>query len=234
MRTVHNRKSAPRWPAAMVLVVATAVVVAAGKEDAGEPSALEILKRTMAIHDQVRDYTCRITVDLDFPNVRMPKRTFTVYFKKPDKIRIDSQGQLVILPKDILLPGRLSKHVREGAKVVLAGKSVVDGRPVYCIKIIPQKQNRPERIMLWIWGDTWTFKRTVFMRGANPVMTADWQHIRVGDFWMPSKVVCEVTGGEVAHEGKGTITIEFSQWRVNSGLSDDIFKQADASRPNRQ
>ncbi|MBC7289251.1 MAG: hypothetical protein H5T86_14675, partial [Armatimonadetes bacterium] len=180
------------------VVIAVAAVAAAIPCVAGQLSAEEILRRSMDIQKGVRDYTCRVTLHFDFPNVRMSKRTLTVYVKKPDKVRVESQGELVILPKDVLLMGNIEKRLEKRARVVLIASGQAAGRPVFALKLIPADPERAERLQIWIWGDTWTLKRTELWQGKNKVMAADWLHTKVSGFWMPSKVVCHVTGGQLA------------------------------------
>lgn len=79
--------------------------------------------------------------------------------------------------------------------------------------------------MVWIWGDTWTLKRSQIWVGQNRLMTADWTHTRVKKYWLPSRIAILVEGGEVAQGGKGTVELIFSDWQINVGLDDKIFAE---------
>jgi len=205
-------------------LVAVALAIPAPRGACGL-SGQDILTKCAGVYDGVRDYTCRVTVATNFPNVRMPTRTFTVYFKQPDKVKVESGGQLVMVPKDVLLFGDVHRHVRDNSKPVLAGQSTRNGRPVYFLKILPKDGRDPERALVWVWGDTWTLKRTEMWRGDHRVLAADWTHMAVGGFTMPKHVSCAVTGGRLAREGKGTVVVDFASWKINSGLSDSIFAE---------
>ncbi|MGD9518584.1 MAG: outer membrane lipoprotein carrier protein LolA [Armatimonadota bacterium] len=185
----------------------------------------EILGKSAALYQGVRDYTCRVTVQTDFPKVRMPTRTFTVYFKKPDKVRVESGGQLVMVPRDILLFGNFERHLKDEAKIVLAGTNTRAGRKLYFLKVLPRERGAPDRVLLWIWGDTWTIKRSEIWRRDAKILTADWEHKACGRYLMPLRVVCKVTGGRMAEKGSGTIKVDFAGWKVNSGLADSLFAQ---------
>jgi outer membrane lipoprotein-sorting protein len=205
-------------------VLSTLVLAVLAPSQLWAITAAEILTKCAAKYDAVRDYTCMVTVTTDFPNMRMPTRTFTVYFKKPDKVKVESQGQLVMVPRDVLLLGNLHRYLRDQAKTTLAGETAERGRKVFFIKVLP-KNDDPNRMLLWVWGDTWTIKKTEVWTGSTKVLAAEWTHLRVGRFYMPKRVLCTVTGGKMAEQGSGTITLDFAKWQVNSGLSDDIFVQ---------
>ena len=54
--------------------------------------------RTNEKFNSVNDYKVKMEVKLDVPAFRMPKKKYTVYFKKPNKIKVKSKG-FGILPK---------------------------------------------------------------------------------------------------------------------------------------
>lgn len=189
----------------------------------------EVLNKCIAAARAIHDYTCTITVTVDFPNARVPKRTFTLYVKKPDKVRVESHGQLVVVPKDVLLFGNLEKHLRNKSHVVLAGHNTNNGRPVYFVKILSEEPDTDDKLLLWIWGDRWNVKRSELWRGESKLLSVDWTYMPVGKYWLPKRVVCHITGGRMVSEGPGTITAVFSNWRVNTGLPDRIFADQKSS-----
>jgi hypothetical protein len=84
----------------------------------------------------------------------------------------------------------------------------------------------PRKILVWIWGDTWTVKRTEMWAGTTRMMSADWTYSKVKGFYMPSLIRTEFVGGRMgggSGGGKGTVQLTFSGWKINTGLSDKLF-----------
>lgn len=185
----------------------------------------QVLDRTLSIHAGIKDYVCKVRVKTNFPNVRVPERHLKVFAKLPDKLRVESGGEIVIVPRDALLLGNLRKHMTQDTRMVLLSQTSQGGRPVYSVKIIPTEKGRQERLMVWVWGDTWTLKRTQVWVGQNRLVTADWTHTRVQGYWLPARITVTVEGGEVVQGGKGTVELIFSDWQVNVGLEDKIFAE---------
>ncbi len=42
-------------------------------------------------------------------------------------------------------------------------------------------------------------------------------------YWMPTEVRCEISGGMLGAGRPGTVTVSFSGYRINTGLSDELF-----------
>ncbi|MCX7600035.1 MAG: hypothetical protein N2512_14385 [Armatimonadetes bacterium] len=223
------QRRAVRALVAAVLCLAAAFLPPA-TSDAGL-TGRQVLDRTLSIHQGIKDYVCKVRVKTNFPNVRVPERHLKVFAKLPDKLRVESGGEIVIAPRDALLLGNLRKHITEDTRVVLLGQSREGGRPVYSVKIVPADAKRQERLMVWIWGDTWTLKRSQIWVGQNRLMTADWTHTRVQKYWLPSRIAIVVEGGEVAQGGKGTVELVFSDWQINVGLDDKLFAEQPSGGP---
>ncbi len=202
-----------------------AITLVAGLCWAVTPSADEILTRALSLHQAIQDYTATVSVSFDVPGLDIPNRTAKVYVKLPDKVHVESKG-IVVLPRDALLFGNLAARIKEGARVVLAGSDDSNDPPVYCLKIIPKDQDDRVRALMWIEGDTWNIKTTELWNGPNLGLQINWHHTKIGDrYWMPSRLVCRIPGGVIGESEPGIITVTFSNYAINTGLSDEFFGQ---------
>ncbi len=202
-------------------------LIATGPTAAEDLAPREVLARTLALHDGVQDYTAHVRVTTDIPDFDIPVREFTVYIKRPDKVKIESTG-LVIVPKDVLLLGDLKRHLAEAGQVTLAGVNREGSRPLYCLKITPEMAAKRDRLLLWVEDERWTLTKTELWGGANRYLTVYWKHVQVNErFWMPAEVKCEISGGVLRGARPGTITVTFTDYRVNTGLSDELFESKD-------
>lgn len=236
---VRMRTRFTGWTALLLLLAAGSAYAITGKQ---------VLDRALAANAGVKDYICTLVVKSNIPNVRLPERKMTVYMKRPDKVRIDSGGQMAMVPRDVLLLGNFARHLRDDAQVILAGQGKSGGRPVYFLKIVPKPGQRapsgpppgasprqgrqgppgwhggqPGKLLVWVWGDTWTVKHSEIWEGQLRRLSVDWAYKKVSGFWLPSRIRTEFTGGPSQEGKKGTVELTFSNWRVNTGLADSIF-----------
>ena len=195
-------------------------------------SGASILRRALGISTAIQDYTADVTVTVDMPQVKVPRRQARVYFKRPDKTAIDSQG-LVMIPRKALVPGNLGPEILKGTQVMLAGTKRENGVPVYALKVARTGEMRSsDRLLLWVRGDRWTVERMQTQSAGKTEVSVTWEYQRIGGkYWMPRRVVATLAGphgGPPAAASKqpqrpGTVTVVFDHVRVNSGLKDSLF-----------
>jgi len=206
-----------------VTMMVALLVAASGVEGVSTPTARQILSRVQQSYQAIDDYVADIQVVTDIPGFAIPPRSFTVYVKQPDKVKIESDS-LVVIPKDALLLGNIEGHLAEAGRVILNGVTRRQGRTIYCLKFFPNDSGRRDRVLLWIDAERYTLSRTELWTGPNRLLTVYWEHTHVNDrYWMPAQVRCEISGGILGGSRPGTVTVSFSGYRINTGLSDELF-----------
>jgi len=185
------------------------------------PTANEILRRALDLSAEVNDYTAQVQVRGSFAGAPEEVPPFTVYFKRPDKVSIRSRS-LVVVPRDALTFGNLARRIEEGAEIYLLGTKVVNGVTLYTLKLKP-KAGGEERLLVTIDGRRWTVERMEIVQGERVRAVLNWQHVLIGGrYWMPSVITCQVPG--VEGRPGGELTVSFSGYKVNTGLSDALFE----------
>lgn len=213
-------------------------LVSLGVGSAAFPAALtgpEILKRALNLQAGLQDYTATVQVTVNMPGIQVPQRTAKLYFKRPDKLHVESKG-IVMIPRQALLMGDLGTQLARQARVILAAKGQKDGAPLYFIKVLPPEgQATSDRLLVWIRGDRFTIEKLEVHKGGQREIAVQWEHQLVnGRFWLMKRLQAEVSmrqmgqrrrSGEASRTptGPGTITVVFSNVRVNSGLPDSLF-----------
>ena len=212
-----------------------ALIVGAGLAYAADPGK-DILRRALDMAATIKDYSADVNVTVDMPNVKIPERRAKVYFKRPDKVAIDSKG-IVMIPKKALVPGNLGAQISKDAQVTLAGTKLQNGVTTYFLKVTPAaSEHSNDRILFWVRGDRWTVERMEAQSLGRQELAVTWEYQLVsGKHWMPRRLVATLPpGGRVSHhmprppEEKpsnkpGVITVSFTNVRVNTGLSDTLF-----------
>jgi outer membrane lipoprotein-sorting protein len=198
----------------------------------------------------VKDYVADVKMKIDVSFMRIPTLYGKLYFKSPDKMKLERNGGISILPKrSINLT--LNNLVPSGnAAVIDAGEDVLRGKKVRVIKVVPDNDaNGIVLTKIWIDEDRLLALRTETTTRDNGTISMDLQYgryaglslpdivtffIDVKDFKVPKGVTMDYDGGEngtVAKKNektkgkKGMIKIEYLDYRINTGLSDKIFEE---------
>lgn len=215
-----------------LLILCAAAATAAPAKLSGQ----EILRRALDISSAIKDYSADVLVTVDMPQVKVPQRSARVYFKRPDKVAIDSQG-IVMIPRKALVPGNLGPEILKGAQVTLAGTTVQNGTPLYFLKVAQVGDMRSsDRLLFWVRGDRWTVERMEAQSAGKQQIAVTWEYQQIGaKYWMPKRLVATLAagnGGRHRHPTEqapkqpnkpGTITVIFNNVRVNTGLKDSLF-----------
>jgi len=89
-----------------ITVMLALILAWGGIAEADALGPQEILSRMQQSYQTIDDYVADVQIITDIPNLELPSRSFTVYVKRPDKVKIESEG-LVVIPKDVLLLGNI-------------------------------------------------------------------------------------------------------------------------------
>ena len=215
-----------------------------GFSQSKDPEA--ILNKVKAEFSKIEDYTVDVKVKVDVDFLKMPDREAKIYYKRPDKIHIQSEG-FAMLPKEglnfsplsLLNSNYTSFYVREDTlnRIVTS-----------VIKVIPL-DGRSDVILSTLWVD---IKRDLILkvessRKPEGTFTIDMDYLKTEKgFWLPSSLVftfsidrsilprkfnfdtdsdLKKTMEDSAKVQTGKVFIDYSNYKVNTGLSDEIFTQ---------
>jgi outer membrane lipoprotein-sorting protein len=204
-----------------------------------------ILARVVKGFAEVQDFTVTIDAEVNMERVQIPKMHATMYFKRPDKVHFTSQGFLLI-PRDgvALNPAVLSE--RYDASFI--GKDTIGGQMLYKLQFAAkEKKTKLRQMYVWINSIQWSIARIETIpyegRTLSLVFTYEFLHKK---YWLPSKMI--VTFGSTSEGEKavddstsqpadqfaqmqhsmprnGSVTILYSDYKVNVGLDDKIFEE---------
>ncbi|MBW7914912.1 MAG: hypothetical protein H3C54_14695, partial [Taibaiella sp.] len=87
--------------------------------------------------DGIKDYVADVRVKIDISFMKVPPLDGKLYFKAPDKMKLERQGGVSILPKNNVSLTLNSMFPTGEATVIDAGKDVINGKPVKVIKVVP-------------------------------------------------------------------------------------------------
>jgi hypothetical protein len=202
-----------------------------------DPSGEQILKNIDAGRAAVKDYTVMLDIVADVERVNVPPMKAKMYFKYPDKVHFDSKG-FALLPKEglALNPETLIKLYA----VNHVSRDTLEGTPEYTLELRARSEKtRIQWLALSVNPARWTIDRVQIRRGGERLITLQFRHDRVEGTWLPAEVVASFSvASDTSESGtldpttpmrppqmprRGTITLHFSHYSINTGLNDSLF-----------
>lgn len=197
----------------------------------------------------VKDYTARVKMKIDISFMRVPQLNGTLYFKSPDKLRLERHGGISIMPRKSVNLTLNNLIPSGGATVIDAGADVVAGRPVRVLKVVPNN-DQTDIVLTKMWVDEERLLplRTETTTRDNGTVKMELEYGRYTDLALPDKVTflldvkeykmpkgvtMDYDDGSEATElkktndqkksKKGKIQITYLDYKINTGLSDAVF-----------
>jgi outer membrane lipoprotein-sorting protein len=207
-------------------------------------TAEEILKGVIDKIDLVEDYQADVQIKAAIPFIKVPIAKAKIYFKQKDKFKVESKG-IAILPKQGMsdLTGFLSNEKKYSA--VLGEAKTINEHKTRLISILPTDENS-EIILAKVYISTSEdlIYRTVLTTKSSGTVSIDYEYnlnkkyglpnkmtftVDIKKFKMPKSVASDIRNKEKQKKykdnEKGTIVLTFSNYLVNKGISDDVFKK---------
>lgn len=219
------------------------VFILAGVVGFGQ-TAEEILKGVINKINLVKDYQADVQIKAAIPFIKVPLAKATIYFKQKDKFKVESKG-IAILPKQGMsdLTGFLSNEKKYSA--VLGEAKTINEHKTRLISILPSEENS-EIILakVYVSASESLIYRTVLTTKSSGTVTIDYEYnlnkkfglpnkmtftVDIKKFKMPKSVASDIRNNEKQKKykdnEKGTIILTFSNYIVNKGISDEVFKK---------
>ena len=203
------------------------------------PSGEAILQRVEAGTAGIDDYTVTLDIITDLEQIKIPPTQATMYFKRPDRIHFETQG-FAILPKEAfsLTPSKLLQ--RFSLERVLWDS--LGGEPEYRL-ILRSRDERTRSLDVWLYihPSRWTIDMARLTLPENRMLIVRLEHQRVENVWLPTRLSItfirpradksentpldeqKLTSIRTSLPQEGSVTIRYSGYRINTGLSDEIF-----------
>lgn len=198
--------------------------------------------------DAVKDYVATVDMKIDVSFIKVPKLKGKLYFKAPDKMKLERNGGISILPKNSINMTVNNLLPASGATVIDAGADNIKGIPVRVLKVIPDTEGDIVLSKIWVdekrllalktettTRDNGTVKMELefgkFERLALPDRVTF--YLDVKDFKLPKGVTMDYETNqqpapkpeEKGKMKKGKILINYLDYTVNKGIADNVFTE---------
>ncbi len=205
-----------------------------------------ILEKVKEEFNKIEDYQVDVKIKVDIFFLKMSDREAIIYYKRPDKFHIKSEG-FALLPKEGLNFSPLellnSKYTAFYEK-----EDTIKGIITAVIKVIPL-EGGTDIILSTLWIDT---KRNLIMkvessRKPSGNFSIDLDYLKTSEgYFLPSSMMFTFSvdrsmlpkGFDIGNDSEsvktstdskkpknGTVYLEYSNYKVNKGISDEVFDE---------
>lgn len=211
---------------------------AVGQEEAA------LIKKVKEKLDRVNDYQAEGKMSVDVSFIDAPTSKVTIYYKKPDKFKVNKKGGISILPRGGVSINLGSLLANSNYEVVPSRDAVVNGKPVKVVKLLPSDENSDVVLTtLYIDEANEVILRTNVTTRENGTYEINLSYGKYTAWGLPDKVVFSFNtkdyklpkgitfeyekGGKKKEETlkskKGKVEITYSSYIINKGVDDAIF-----------
>ncbi len=206
-------------------------------------NADEILAKAVKGFEEVKDFSATIDAEIHMDRVQIPKMHAELYFKKPDKVHFSSQNFLLVPREGIALnPLVLQQHYLTTSAV----RDTIEGKNVFKLLLAAKDaKTRLRALSIWVDPINWTITKieTIPYEGRSLAMAFTYDYMQK-KYWLPSKLIVlfssesdkaqkdstpsidtQFDSAQRFTPRSGTVTIVYSNYKINIGLSDEIFEK---------
>jgi outer membrane lipoprotein-sorting protein len=207
----------------------------------------KLIRDVRAKLDQVSDYRATGKLKTDVAFLKIPVSNVQVYYKRPNRFKVKKDGGISLLPKNGVSINLNALLMSENYTAVPAGDAMVQGMPVKVVKLLPLAENS-DVVLTTMYIDE---KKLLIYKAITTTRdngTYDMQmsygkfekfglpdkvifSFNTKDYKMPKGVTFEYETGETAKmqndklkDKKGKVEIQYENYTINKGVSDDVFK----------
>jgi outer membrane lipoprotein-sorting protein len=187
-------------------------------------------------YSELKDYTADVNVHFDMETFKTPDMQAKLYFKAPDKMKVESKG-VFFFPREggYFNPALFKKDDFE----IRILEPVAEGKKDIKLKIVPKKKEKMGREFVLLIDRNDNLVREIQTSQFDGRETkAKIEYGRYGSFELPRYILLTLDLPSVEPNEKrgfgpfeqkservtGTIEIIYANYKVNTGLKDEIFK----------
>jgi hypothetical protein len=204
-------------------------------------TAQQVLKNVKQKFDQVKDYTVSITATVSMEKMKVPEMKATLYFKQPDKIHVESKN-FSMIPREGMGLSPADMLAKFDATLLKTEKR--NGVQFYDLRLVSktEKGKQVREYFITVNGDIWVVSHIESFPMPGRKIAIDFTHVLVADqYWLPSLTTVTYSteqsddsqaeppqnppGGRRSMPRSGSATVRYSDYKVNTGLSDDLFEK---------
>lgn len=237
---------------ALLVFISMPVLARESSEAKQESSPMQVFDAIIRPYQNLRDYTVKIQVKVMMPGFRIPDFAADLYFKKPDKLHIETKN-FAPIPRN---SGFFDPFQFDPVKNRITFKQTVnlDDMQAELYRVEPgESETRVRFYNVWVGGNPRRILQVEnhSFKGTIALVKLTYKNVEQGpeNWLMPEKAHVHLTfpegmqsndnssflikdnpvsAGRIKSEdlqGEGDINISYSDWQINTGLDDSLFQK---------
>jgi hypothetical protein len=207
----------------------------------GQENAVHYLDTFVKKYAGLKDYTADVRIHFDIEALKAPDKQAKIYYKSPDKVKFETKGIFFFPRQGGYFNPALFKP--EDFEIKLLDHSTWNGRKAVRLQLIPKdirKSTQRFVVTIDINRNLIVTFETVNAEGRKSRAAID--YARFGDFDLPTHIELQlevpaseqnetrelIPFGQSTKEINGRVNITYTNYTVNSGLSDEIFTEIES------
>lgn len=203
-----------------------------------------LVMKVKAKLDKVKDYTADGKMKTDVAFIKAPIGKVKVFFKSPDKFKLQKDGGISVLPKGGVSINIGSMVMQSGFVAIDAGLSTVQNFPVRVVKLLPNVDAGDIILStLYIDEQNLLIRKSVTTTRENGTYEMELMYGKYDGYGLPDKVIFSFNAKDYKlpkgitlefddtdkaikdkmKGRKGRVEINYSSYAINTGLSNSIF-----------
>ncbi len=203
-----------------------------------------LVKKVKAKLDKVNDYTAYGKMKTDIAFIKAPAGKVKVLYRKPNSFKLKRENGISILPKGGVSVNMSSVLAGENYSVIPSGESIVDGKPVKVVKLLPTDESGDVVLTtLYIDEVELLIKKSITNTKENGTFEMEMKYSTYASYGLPDKVIfsfstkdyklpkgvtLEFETGDAPKQTlknkKGKVEIVYTSYAINKGIADSEFK----------
>lgn len=204
-----------------------------------------LVQKVKAKLDLVDNYTAEGFMKTNVSFLKVPEAQVTVFFKKPDKLKIKNDKGISLVPKGAVSIS-LNHLLRGGYTSLEAGTEMINGKKITIIKLLPLDENADIVLStLYIDEASLLIVRARTTTRENGSYEVEMTYGRYAAYALPDKIVFTFNTKDYklpkgitfdyddgskkntedrAGNNKGRVEISYTSYLINKGLPDTVFQ----------
>ena len=191
----------------------------------------------------LKDYISDVMVHFNIETFKAPDMQAKLYYKAPDKVKVESK-KVFFFPREggYFNPSLFKK---EGFEIKLLERSAGDGGKAVKLRLTPKEAKMGiQHFLLTIDTERNLIREVELTQFDGREIKALIEYRKFDNFELPARIQLKLDIPSFESEGvkefdqliqkpnrvTGTIEITYSNYKVNSGLPDDLFRESGSSR----
>lgn len=206
-----------------------------------------LVMKVKAKLDQVNDYEADGRMKTDVAFIKAPIGKVKVFFKKPNKFRLKKDGGISLLPKGGVSVNMNSVFATTDFVALAAGDAVVGGVKTKVVKLLPTNENSDIVLTtMYIDEANLVIKKAVTTTRENGTYEIEMSYGQFINYGLPDKVIFsfntkdyklpkgitlefddnekQLSEADKLKNKKGRVEITYTNYVINKGVSDAMFK----------